>query len=143
MKKLIIYSFALFVLGTSISSCSKYEEGPKFALSTKKSRLVGDWKLVKQSENGTDMNLSNGSSTASINEDGTYKTNTSYTVLGLPVSFDSDGKWEFNDDKSQVLFTETGASTTTRLTILKLASKELKLKQIDGADTTITTYEPQ
>lgn len=27
-------------------SCGKYEEGPNFSLRTKKSRLVGEWKLV-------------------------------------------------------------------------------------------------
>ena len=143
MKKLMIYSFALFMLGASVSSCSKYEEGPNFALSTKKSRLVGDWKLVKLSENGTDANLTNYSGTASIKDDGTYTMKTTITTLGIPFSFDADGKWEFNDDKTKVLFTETGESTTTSLIILKLAAKELKLKEVDGTDVTISTYEPQ
>lgn len=131
------------MLGATVTSCSKYEEGPNFALSTKKSRLVGDWKLVKLNENGTDVNLTNNSSTASIKDDGTYAMNTTYTALGIPLSFDSAGKWEFNDDKTKVLFTETGESTTTNLIILKLASKELKLKEVDGTDVTISTYEPQ
>lgn len=131
------------MLGTSISSCCKYEEDPNFALSTKKSRLVGDWKLVKLNENGTDSNLSNYSGTASIKDDGTYTMKTTITTLGIPFSFDADGKWEFNDDKTQVSFTETGESTSTNLIILKLASKELKLKEVDGTDVTISTYEPQ
>lgn len=139
----MIYSFAFFMLGASVSSCSKYEEGPNFALSTKKSRLVGDWKLVKLNENGTDANLTNYTGTASIKDDGTFSMNVSYTLIGIPFSFDSEGKWEFNDDKTQVLFTETGESTTTSLIILKLASKELKLKEVDGTDVTISTYEPQ
>ncbi len=143
MKKLMIYSFALFMLGASVTSCSKYEEGPNFALSSKKSRLVGEWKLVKLSENGTDADLTNYSSTASIKDDGSYKMNVTYTTFGIPISFDSDGKWEFNDDKTQVLFTETGESTSTNLIILKLASKELKLKEVDGSDVIISSYEPQ
>ena len=68
---------------------------------------------------------------------------TTITTLGIPFSFDADGKWEFNDDKTQVSFTETGESTSTNLIILKLASKELKLKEVDGSDVTISTYEPQ
>lgn len=143
MKKLIIYTFSLFLLSASVTSCSKYEEGPNFTLSSKKSRLVGDWKLVKLTENGTDVSLTNYTGTTSIKDDGTYTAKITYTTFGIPISFDSDGKWEFNGDKTKVLFTETGETTSTGLTIVKLASKELKLKDIDGTETTISTYEPQ
>lgn len=30
-----------------VSSCSKYEDGPKLSLRTKKSRLVGEWDLLR------------------------------------------------------------------------------------------------
>lgn len=113
------------MLGTSVSSCSKYEEGPNFALSSKKSRLVGEWKVVKLTINGNDVDLTSYAGTASIKEDGTYKTTTTYTILGLPVPTENEGKWEFNDDKTQVILTETGQSAPTSLTILKLAAKEL------------------
>lgn len=131
------------MLGASVSSCSKYEEGPNFALSSKKSRLVGEWKVVKLTINGTDVDLTSYAGTASIKEDGTYKTTTTYAILGLPVPIENEGKWEFNDDKTQVIFTETGQSTPTSQTILKLAAKELKLKQVSGSNVNITTYEPQ
>lgn len=131
------------MLGTSVSSCSKYEEGPNFALSSKKSRLVGEWKVVKLTINGNDVDLTSYAGTASIKEDGTYKTTTTYTILGLPVPTENEGKWEFNDDKTQVILTETGQSAPTSLTILKLAAKELKLKQVSGSNVNITTYEPQ
>lgn len=36
-----------------------YTKRFKLSFSSKKSRLVGDWKLTKQTENGTDNNLTN------------------------------------------------------------------------------------
>lgn len=143
MKKLIIYGFAFFMLGASVSSCSKYEEGPNFALSTKKSRLVGEWKLTKQTENGTDNNLTNVTTTLSIKDDATFYYKISYSVLGIPYTIDYNGKWEFNSDKTQVLFTEDGQTSITNQTIVRLASDELKLREIDGNDTIVSTYQPQ
>jgi hypothetical protein len=143
MKKLIIYSFAFLMLSAAASSCSKYEEGPKLAFSSKKSRLVGEWKLTKQTENGTDNNLTNVTTTLSIKDDATFYYKIAYSVLGIPVSFDSEGKWAFNDDKTQVLFTEDGQTSITNQTIVKLASDELKLREIDGNDTIVSTYQPQ
>jgi hypothetical protein len=143
MKKLIVYSLALLMLGAAFSSCSKYEEGPNFALSTKKSRLVGDWKLVKQTENNVEMDLQNIEATAKISSDGTYSLKFVLYVVGIPFTDQSDGKWKFNSNKTQVIFTETGASTSSYRTIIKLAENELKLKEINSAeDVIIATYHP-
>jgi hypothetical protein len=56
---------------------------------------------------------------------------------------DYNGKWEFNSDKTQVLFTEDGQTSITNQTIVKLASDELKLREIDVNDTIVSTYQPQ
>ena len=143
MKKLIIYSFAFLMLSAAASSCSKYEEGPKLAFSSKKSRLVGEWKLTKQTLNGTDNNLTNVTTTLSIKDDATFYYKIAYSVLGIPYTVDYNGKWEFNSDKTQVLFTEDGQTSITNQTIVKLASDELKLREIDGNDTIVSTYQPQ
>ena len=54
MKNLIVYSFALSVVAVSISSCGKYEEGPKFTLLSKKARITNTWKFTKSENNGID-----------------------------------------------------------------------------------------
>lgn len=38
-------------------ACGKYEEGPKFSLESKKSRLVGEWKVTSITKNGVDQSL--------------------------------------------------------------------------------------
>jgi len=143
MKKLMTYSFALLIASTLISSCSKYEEGPKLALSSKKARLVGDWKLTKQVENDVEENLENYVLNLTISEDNSIKLEAIYTVLGVPFTTTKEGTWDFNSDKTQIQVTETGNSSSNSYIIVKLATKELKLKEVDGSDITVSTYEPR
>ena len=139
---LIKYSFIAFLI-TILSSCSKYEEGPKFSFSTKKSRLVGEWKLVKQTENNVEVNLENVEASATISENGTYDLKFIVYVLGLPFTDQSEGKWKFNANKTQVIFTETGASTSSFRTIVKLAENELKLREVNSNNNVIiAAYHP-
>lgn len=140
----MIYCIVLSVLGISFSSCSRYEEGPNFALSTKKSRLAGDWKLVKLNEYGDDIDLTNYTGKVTIKKDGNYSTTTSYSLSGTFFSFESNGKWEFtNDEKTSLFLIESGGLAIRRFTILRLASKELKLKEFDSNGEKILNYEPQ
>lgn len=42
----------------ALTTCGKYEEGPKFSLLTKQTRLVGDYTVDKYLINGIEMSLS-------------------------------------------------------------------------------------
>lgn len=131
MKKLLILSIAALIGSAAmLSSCGKYEEGPKFALSSKKSRLIGEWKTTSVNEDGVEWNLTNLTITQSIKDDGTYSANTSYVILGQTFNDASSGTWEFSDDKSAVLLKEPSIATDT-LVIVKLAKDQLKFKQFD------------
>ncbi len=143
MKKLFILSVAA-LLGTSalVSSCSKYEEGPKLTLLSKKARLTGDWKLSEQTLNGTAQTL-NGTSTMTISKDGTFKSAYSYVILGQTYSSNTTGTWEFSDDKTSILSTESGQTTADTLKIYRLANKELKFIDVNGSNTVISTFVPQ
>jgi len=141
MKKLITYGFALLMVSTIVTSCSKYEEGPNFALSSKKARLTGDWKLTAVNENGTDQNISSYQTTVSINKDESFKQTVTYTVFGVPNTIEVTGTWKFNDDKTKLLITTSGQNTADEYIIVRLASKELKLKQVEGSNFQIKTYE--
>ncbi len=143
MKKIFILSVA-FLLGVStlVSSCSKYEEGPKLTLLSKKARLTGDWKLSEQTLNGTAQTLL-GTNTMTISKDGTYKSSFSYVAFGQTFSSDTNGTWDFSDDKTSILSTESGQTTADTLKIYRLANKELKFIDVNGSNTVISTYVPQ
>lgn len=138
MKKSFFYSTVavlslIFVLG----SCNKYEEGSNFSILTAKARLVNTWTLDKVTvTNGSvSSETTNNDVTLIIKKDGSY---TSYgTYWGF--TFSDDGTWEFNSDKTAVLFTNSNGDVTTN-TIIKLKNKELSLETVDGNTTTRSDY---
>jgi len=136
MKTLKIL-FAILIIGAALSSCGKYEDGPKISLASKKSRLVNTWKLVQQIQNGVVLNLSGYSVVTDIKKDGSYTTTYSYGGFsGTWV-----GTWQFSSDKESLIMTPNGSSTASTATILRLKSKELWTKEVDGTDTYEDHYE--
>jgi hypothetical protein len=144
MKHLFKLSLvALLALTAVVSSCSKYDEGSNFSLISAKGRMAGDWKLSSYTVNGSDYTSSMGTVNVTIDKDGTYKGTASYVVFGSTVTDNFDGTWEFNSDKTTVSMKETGSSTAEVYTIIELKNKEMKLQQVDGNTTYLTTYVAQ
>ncbi|MBM3429991.1 MAG: lipocalin family protein [Bacteroidetes bacterium] len=140
MKKLAIYVFALSLTAAGISSCGKYEEGPGFSLMSKKARVTNTWKLTKVEVNGQDNTPSESSYsfTMTLKDDETLSA--SISAFGFPP-YNVTGTWAFNSDKSDLILTDnTGTSTNE---IIRLTNKEMKLRQIDAGDTTVSTYTAQ
>jgi len=144
IKKLFFVGFAtLAVSSATLTSCSKYEEGPSLALSSKVARLTGSWKLTSQTTNGVADPLTGLTTTMSVLKDGTYSTEVFYSYMGFTYTNNFDGTWAFSDDKTQLITTVNGASGTETQTIVRLASKELKLKSVNGSETVIQTWTAQ
>ncbi len=144
MKKLFFVGLAtLAVSSATLTSCSKYEEGPSLALSSKVARLTGSWKLTSQTTNGVADPLTGLTTTMSVLKDGTYSTEVSYSYMGFNYTNNFDGTWAFSEDKTQLITTVNGASGTETQTIVRLASKELKLKSVNGSETVIQTWTAQ
>lgn len=137
MKLFKVGAMALLTLAV-VASCSKYEEGSKFTLLSKKARLVGEWKVTNIEVNGTAQNLNGFTYNNEFEKDGTF---TSTVVYG-GTTFTDQGTWKFSDDKADLIVTNSNGDVTT-LEIVRLASKDLKVKETDGSDVTITTCEKQ
>ena len=138
MKSTILLIIALAITLPMVSSCDRYEEGANYSLLTAKMRLVNHWKLEKITvTNGNtsyDATGSYPSTILKVKKDNTYET--IYTAGNLTTN--ETGTWEFNDDKTQVIITETGENPDS-FTIIKLKNKELKVDYVDGSTT--YTYE--
>jgi hypothetical protein len=148
MKKTMLFSVAgLLGVALLVGSCGKYPEGPNFALSSKAARLEGEWKATSVNQSGTELNLSNLSLTNTISKDGTFNASTVVTIFGVPTPYNSVGNWEFYDNKTKLIFTETTPATNSKDTfdILMLKKDMVKLKQFDydSGDTFTYTYEPK
>ena len=144
MKKSLFFSVLLLIVATTFSSsCSKYDEGSKFTLLSKKSRMVNDWHLISQTENGFALNLSGVSWHLTLSKDGTAKTTFSYTIAGQNLTNEINGEWLFSNDKSKLILVDSSNNNSEEYTIIKLTNSELKVQQIDSSngDITIQTWE--
>jgi hypothetical protein len=110
-------------------SCSKYEDGPKFSLRTKKARLAGNWSIDKVTDNGTDVTSQTVAAVGTgyrfnIEKDGKFKE--------TGDGFSKSGSWTLGEDKDDVSFKYDNDTTipngTLTYRILKLKNKELWLR---------------
>lgn len=139
MKKTLFFIvLTLIVATTFLSSCSKYDEGSNFTLLSKKSRMVNNWHLMSISQDGLALNMGGISLHMELMKDGSAKNTLSYTVLGQTFQDVAVGTWEFNDDKSKLVLTETGATISEEYTILKLTKDEMKTQQINASNGIVT-----
>lgn len=136
MKRNAIFSFVLAALFI-VSSCGKYEEGPKFSLLSKKARLAGVWKIEKIFDDGNEVELDEytKNTTIEIFKDGTGKISMTYGGMTFVV----DMEWEFSDDKlelrSRVKDPTSGQwDEWEESKILRLTNKELWTLDEEGSD---------
>jgi hypothetical protein len=151
MKKLFFIAMgALFIGAGTLSSCSKYTEGPGFALSSKTSRLAGTWKLSAKTLNGVNAVDNGYTETLVIGKDGSFQDTAKISYMGFNYTGPVSGTWSFSDDKMQVVFNSQGTNTTFTINgnntwnIVKLAKDEIKFERI-GSNNSVTamTYVPK
>ena len=93
--------------------------------------MVNNWHLTSIVQDGAALNMSVILLDMNLMKDGSATTTLSYTVLGQTFEDVAVGTWEFNDDKSKLVLTETGATISYEYTILKLTKDEMKTEQVD------------
>jgi hypothetical protein len=127
---LAIAALLIAVASFTVSSCGKYDEGPKLSLRTKKMRLVGVWDTKENVDPDGTTTTDNSTTTIEFKKDG------SCTLASSDPNFTYGyvGKWEFsaNKEKVRATFTYGGVTTINESTILRLTNKELWLKDSDG-----------
>lgn len=125
-KTIIIAALAAFTLSVTLPSCSKYQDGPKFSLLTKKARLEGPWEIESVTVDGTDVTsfykaLLGQNFELEIEKDGTYSST---------GTFPDKGTWTLGEDKDDIRFLSSDpGSTEDSYRILRLTSTEMWLKQ--------------
>ena len=122
-----IFTFILIAFVSFSFSCSKYEDGPKISLLSKKRRISREWKT----EYG--INLATGIEHSadfagwllSINEDGTFSNVIIYNLVQTTYI----GSWEFiGDNQIRFDFNSVTGEQIEFYTILRLSRKELWVK---------------
>ena len=116
---------AIIVVSTLLSSCGKYDDGPKISLASKKGRLCRAWTTEKWIDGATGLEVACTANCGSTEykKEGTLYSN-GVSVTGVT--------WQFSSDKSK-LETVFGTIIFTKK-ILRLTSKELWLKDEASGD---------
>jgi hypothetical protein len=147
MKKLFVIALSTLIVGAgTLTSCSKYAEGPSMTLSSKKSRLAGEWVLSAKTLNGNNVIVPGYTETLVIGTDGSFSDTSRYSnFVGT-----AKGTWTFSDDKLKVNFNATSTNLIFTVNginawnIIKLAKDEIKFEQVGNNNSvTAMTYVPK
>ena len=118
---------ATLVTVLNFQSCSKYDENPAFSLSTKKSRLAGEWEIVKV--NGQSSNQYFGPDETyffEFEKDGDFEFGYTETDYGTTYTYSYSGEWEWENNKKEIEIELQGY--VIDFEIIKLTKKELILE---------------
>ena len=120
---------AVLAMSVLLSSCGKYEEGPKISLASKKGRLTRAWTFEKSIDGATGTEYACTASCAimELKKDETISFNGT-TWPGVTWQLSSD------KEKLETVTTILGITTTSSTKILRLTSKELWLKDETSND---------
>ena len=118
---------ATLVTVLNFQSCSKYEDNPAFSLSSKKSRLVGEWEVVRVNGQSSSQYFGPGYTyTFEFEINGDFEMGYSYNYGGTTYSYTYSGEWEWENNKEEIEIELNGYVQDFK--IKKLTNKELKLE---------------
>lgn len=121
--KSTLFLAATIITVLNFSSCSKYEDGPKFSLRTKKARLTGEWEVVRignetYPQNGYTLEMT-------FEKDGDFEFKYSYSGYSYTYS----GDWAFTSDKEDIVINyDNFVGNTQMYEILRLKNDEVWLE---------------
>lgn len=124
--------FSMFILSTLLlTSCKKYEDGPRISLRSKTKRVVNIWRIKSEYKNEVSETLSaqDLEYRLSFNKEGLV------TISWTNAPFSGSGTWNFSDNKNilrVIISVPTSSPDTVNYTILKLKEKELWLKETES-----------
>ena len=123
----LLFLAATLVTVLNFQSCSKYEDNPAFSLSSKKSRLVGEWEVVRVDGQSSSQYFGPGYTwTFEFENDGDFEYGYTYTDGVYTYSYSYSGEWEWENNKEEIEVELYG--TIMDFKIKKLTNKELKLE---------------
>jgi hypothetical protein len=143
MKRFLTLFLLVSVLAMVAPACSKYTNGPKFTLLTKKSRLANEWILTSYMINGNEFIESQPQIKLALDKDETYSWSSTQTVLGQLQSQFDNGTWSLSDDKVSLLMLPKGEEIAISYTITDLRANKMVLSYYNKVTniTYVSTYE--
>ncbi len=135
-KRVKIIFSSLFIFSLLLSACHKYAEDSRRSILTPKDRLARNWTFESYEKDGI-------TTTPTTEEQFTlqFKKNTNYIksrIIGGQDSIIEYGFWDLNGTKTNLQMLIYDSTNTLELEIIKLSTKEFKIRDIEGVSK--TTY---
>ncbi|MBR9859171.1 lipocalin family protein [bacterium] len=125
MKKINIL---ILCVAFVFASC-KYEEGPAISLSTKKDRVANTWNVYEATNDGEDVTDSYDQFTLMTAEDGDASLVATYTFGDITYQYETDGTWEFDNNKENLVLDFEDDDADRTYMILRLTEDEMWLRE--------------
>jgi hypothetical protein len=139
--KLFIFSL-LAISFLTVTSCSKYSDGPSISFTSRKARLCNDWILESFFRNETDKTDENQTVKLVFDKDGSYSMSTLTNYSGQLQGVYEHGTWQFEDNKGQLfLYDDVDEDPVHIYTIKELRRKSLKLEETFSSIGVTNTYQ--
>ncbi len=130
----IILAACTFVAAVSMSSCTKYEEGPAISFRSKKQRVANTWQIDRAYRNGNDVTSDYDQFELQMLHDGDAKLVAIYTFGNFTYEYQTNGTWDFSDNKEDLILDFEDDEADRTYNILRLKEKELWLREVGGED---------
>ncbi len=134
MKNIKLKIALIALIGITATACNKYEDGPKISLASKKSRVENTWKIGQALRNGEDVTSDYDEYTLSLTKDGDAKLAALYTLGNFSYETETDGTWEFKEQKENLFLNFQDDDFDNTYQILKLEKDDMWLREIGGED---------
>lgn len=117
------------LVGSALTGCKKYDDGPTFSLRSREERIANNWRIERAMEGGNDVTSAFEQYDLRLTKDGDASLTATYTVFGTDFSFTTNGTWSFEnkDEDLRLDFEDDGADEVYQ--ILRLKEKELWLRE--------------
>ena len=139
--KLFVFSL-LAISFLTVTSCSKYSDGPSISFTSRKARLCNDWILESFFRNETDKTDENQTVKLVFDKDGSYSMSTLTNYSGQLQGVYEHGTWQFEDNKGQLfLYDDVDEDPVHIYTIKELRRKSLKLEEKFSSIGVTNTYQ--
>jgi hypothetical protein len=126
----------------TVTSCSKYSDGPSISFTSRKARLCNDWILESYFRNETDKTDESQTVKLVFEKDGTYSKSTVAVYAGQVQGVYENGTWVFEDNKGQILlYNGVDEEPIHVYTIYELRRKRLKLVETFSSIGVTNTYQ--
>ena len=134
MKTGFVKTVGLFLAMAAINSgCKKYEDGPLISIIPKNERVANTWVIDRAMADNQDVTADYNQYQLYLTRDGDAELTASYKVFGVTYTTDTDGTWEFTNNKDNIKFDYEDDGQDKEYQILKLTEKEFLLREV-GAE---------